>query len=891
MKHTLNIALVLLLCAATSCIKEQDTGIGKTDGPLPVKLNLQLPSDMKGGASSRSMAVENESAISSVELLAFLDDGSVNFRYTYSAPIESTVNNNGQVEIVATAQGYSGQQVFMVLVNAPAGASSGIVRNMALADARQQLLVASANEWNAASSADYKPLPMYAETSAATISVGATLGNYDLVRMLARIDVRLKAGVSNFVVTEAHLFNRKTSGQMAFPFDAATWDAAGRRVKKTTYPQAAIPSAYKPSYYDISGYASTPYGADYTDDSRGEILRSVYTFEAKGVAEADRLDATAVVVGGKYNGSNEVTYYRVDIKTDTKPAGYVSQDILRNHLYDIEIQSVAGAGAQTPEDAFIGKKPIDFTVSVTNWGAENRIPLPWAMTTVSPDEVLLSYSAQTPAPQTIAVNCTYNDGSPAKNLPWTLSVPAADAAWLKLSLNADGSNAQTTVSGTESKTVYLVVTANNSTTNTRSTGLLLNDETVVAVTQSINLSGVPNTPLANTYVGAFWRADQTGERIIRIPNVTGANIGNWTASVVWMDSRWIPGDIVLASGGSSDPNVNYATVMTPGNAEDYPVTGDATSISGTVASGGNIIFRIGLKSNYTATEDYPARYAVLLIAYGSPVKYQKIYLRQGHDPDRLMRPENTYSKQFSPYNLTATTLDAQVDLYGTQGSNPSKFTDYPTQAGAFFQWAGTTSKERIAYNAHITTQPTGWLNSYPTTYWNTLDAVHETCPTGYRRPNDGIITGNEAANTSTIASSEMRQSLYEVPPTSTIPYTGNSVRGYYADGFFDRRAIVNSPTGTASSAVSAANEKVAYVGHLFYNSTTNASLFFPASGHRSHDNGTLTSAGINGYYWSNSTSSTTAYGWALYVLSPINAYQNNTAIRSYGFPIRCIRDN
>ena len=68
------------------------------------------------------------------------------------------------------------------------------------------------------------------------------------------------------------------------------------------------------------------------------------------------------------------------------------------------------------------------------------------------------------------------------------------------------------------------------------------------------------------YVGAFFRDDEKGERIItgqqpRLENTT--DLSEWQ---VWIEKG--DGDIVLSTTPSFDPFVGTAT---PGDAEDYPV--------------------------------------------------------------------------------------------------------------------------------------------------------------------------------------------------------------------------------------------------------------------------------------------------------------------------------
>lgn len=512
----------------------------------------------------------------------------------------------------------------------------------------------------------------------------------------------------------------------------------------------------------------------------------------------------------------------------------------------------------------------------------------------------------------ISVACTDSQGNDVPSVAWTLT--SAASSWFTLSLTQAGPGAAS-VSGAGSQTVYVFASENTSTSTARTTTVYKGgtpSDVAVNITQAFTITGGGTVIPGNTYVGAFWRAEQTGERLIRIATPSGAH-GAWSAQV-YEYGDFAAGDIVFSTDPSADGNVWTASenvdMNNTTNDAAYSVAGNDAFVSGTTTAGGYIFFRIGLKSKWSSNPAYnadtkPARYAVVVISYNNNTKYQKLFLRQGHEADYLMRPgdpnssgaaiadNRSYARKFTPYNLTAEGYRSETSSAASIQLNPrgGTFTNYPSQAGAFFQWANATNI-RYAYNP---TNPTGavsgWQNNYPSTYWNTLGADHETCPPGYHRPTDGIITGNTAGNA---ASSEMRQSLWRNPQTSATNNLDNSVWGYYADGFFDRRQIVSSvgTNPTAATAVAVNTVNAAYIGRLFFNSDPaslnyNASLFVPAAGYRSYTDGQLFTAGSSGYYWSSSALSTT-YGWSLNVYSGYAG--QGGADRSFGLAVRCVRE-
>jgi len=314
---------------------------------------------------------------------------------------------------------------------------------------------------------------------------------------------------------------------------------------------------------------------------------------------------------------------------------------------------------------------IHVILDVDDWGLQSGGDVRPNIITVEPRNMVLRYNQQLPAERTLHVNCLKGDGSPHPTAAWTLSVPTTQT-WVKLSLmqNASFATASTTVAGTGNQTVYVYV-EENTTNAMRSTEYFLNGVKAGHIYQSCNYDAFPDintTPVGFlTYVGAFWRANQTGERIISIEaGANSSNYGDWTASVVWMDPRWGYRDGIMLSRDKlpgttgADPNI-YTN--SPGDAENYKVESDSMTVSGTLSSTNRrIIFRIGLKSNYTPTSGHPARFAVILLTYAGNTKNQNIYLRQGEEASYLFCNTGTIvgtnditvrteTNRFAAYNL------------------------------------------------------------------------------------------------------------------------------------------------------------------------------------------------------------------------------------------------
>ena len=529
------------------------------------------------------------------------------------------------------------------------------------------------------------------------------------------------------------------------------------------------------------------------------------------------------------------------------------------------------------------EEDLVYNMSNQIWKAGERVNFslvignPEGEITVSPSD--LTISALGTNTDSLTITCTPSYGT------WTLTSPES---WIKFSLNKDGSDASSTVSGMGNDKVYVIVDPYimNKSQN-RSAAIYADNETSdikVNITQT-SMMNIPSTKKG--YAGAFWRCAQKGERLIRIP----CDIGDWKAFVFWMDDQWEQGDIILDGNSFTWP----ADLVNVG--EDTPeVSGSATSISGNTDSG-IIGFRIGLKSTYNASNENPARYALLAITWNNGNDVQFLFIRQGEDPDYIMRPTDIYgdeqawasgpiwrpeANKVSMFNLTAETLDMQCSRE-RDSENPSRFTDYPSQVGAFFQWANDVNV-RYAYSPMKNASP--WNYSWPTGYWSELASTNESSPVDYpltyggtvnfRRMTNGIITGPATPD---VKSSEAAQSLYYTPYSSV----DNMIYAYLADGYFDRMEYSDN------NGVNINTEEAAYWGQLIYNPISKASIFVPYSGYISGRAGEYVSAGVYINMWTSTSENTsTAIIWNFNNQNGGGMYNN---ARAAGFTIRPVVDS
>ena len=379
----LTISAVALMI--TSCFKERSSiaVLPAYNNEQPIELTFSIPSN----AASRAMSETDENEIGIINVLAFFKSGS-DYRFGYYAKEKS--RNIGsialptpgrQLKLTVEARGYALEQCFVVLANASdelAQALSSLPVGQTLENVMAKIVsTKGAGEW-IDENGNFAPIPMYAKTNSYLITADMDIGkiphSYPLIRMLARVDIRLKEGIDNFELEEAMLYNHKTAGFVSYEFSDFKLDIGGTLVtpdgtneateKGSRVTKAAVPPDSYNSNYD--GDPIVPGTVTYLADN-GEFISTIYAFESPAYTEEDRLTGTAIIIGGKYNGSDDITYYRINLKLDDDTSDNASSHILRNHLYNVVIKSVSSPGYETEEDAYMGGSEIEIYVGLQDW--------------------------------------------------------------------------------------------------------------------------------------------------------------------------------------------------------------------------------------------------------------------------------------------------------------------------------------------------------------------------------------------------------------------------------------------------------------------------------------------------------------------------------------------
>ena len=313
----------------------------------------------------------------------------------------------------------------------------------------------------------------------------------------------------------------------------------------------------------------------------------------------------------------------------------------------------------------------------------------------------------------------------------------------------------------------------------------------VNVETSLDSLNIQN--IQSSFVGAYWRYNETGERIIRMNNT-----GDWSAAVVATQGSWDASDIYI-DGLPSNYSDSIGVAIT---GSILQMESSAGMLNGT----GNISFRVGLKEGTTlASASTAPRYAVVLIKYDDASKNHLLFLRQGEAPAVVAG-----TGLFSPYNLDYNKASTSSTTY--------ELTDYPSIGGGFQQW----SSDGTVYSSSVSDA------DIPSTDI-TSTSIANVCPSGLRPPTYDEL--NALNNDATI------------------------MGGLYADGYCDRLGFDLIDNGSGIYYISA-DDNTVFMGSLYYNLSTLASVFMPYAGRMETADFTYEYGGLKGWYWSSVLSTT-----------------------------------
>ena len=190
----------------------------------------------------------------------------------------------------------------------------------------------------------FTTLPMsghYRLTSGLDANYRQKISGVSMLRAVARVDV-LVGGITNFELTSIQAYRVNSRIQL---------------IANQDLPVVTAPSIPVNSRMEVNTPVSAING--------NQAVSELYLSESVSPAESERVNgATCVVVGGKYAGSEEVTYYRIDFDPDDTQGSF--GQILRNHRYVFTIRSVAGPGWPSADEA-ASNRSAQINLDIQSW--------------------------------------------------------------------------------------------------------------------------------------------------------------------------------------------------------------------------------------------------------------------------------------------------------------------------------------------------------------------------------------------------------------------------------------------------------------------------------------------------------------------------------------------
>jgi len=448
MKMIYRISLCLCCLLLLACSNELTSEVSSGDGTITVQFTLKLPAGTVSG-TTRTGSTYNENSIEDVHILVFehAADGTGKFvglsKYTVRTDDELNKKVTCQTELPRT-----GIYDIVALANLPAALNPDNIEDLPDAiggDTKAHFIAwfednCATGPWDMS-----RPIPLWGEITK-ELSNAYNHGelSVDLVRSMARIDVKVADNVTDFKIESIRLYNASRNWQI-IP-GLANWNATDQKATAPTESK----SGYDP---DTDGYL-------YTLETPGTTAEAqIYTPEAPAgsVPLSDRwTNNTCLVIGGYFGIGNtdHISYYRIDL-TDAD-GNYLA--LLRNHHYTVTINGVLYHGQNSPQAA-LAAHPVNSIYTTVEWknlGYEATLEGAYTIT-VDRSLVYLSnieYHGNGDVKYQINVQSNYSG-------EWKASV---DVDYISLSTTGDYGEAMSEVSSTGDGILYLFVDRNNSTT-------------------------------------------------------------------------------------------------------------------------------------------------------------------------------------------------------------------------------------------------------------------------------------------------------------------------------------------------------------------------------------------------------------------------------------------
>lgn len=270
-------------------------------------------------------------------------------------------------------------------------------------------------------------LPMWGAHTFANVGTGINSATVKMYRGVAKVNVTVnkELGLDNFTLKSVRVYYANQTGYCASIYTPNA--DPGIQLEQPWVSEAfAQMSISNPLTYAVTGNG---------------IKNRIYVPESNNQAPGENRKPICVVVGGLYTGEGLVdegkeSYYRLDLKNE---AGMF--DVIRNHLYIFNIQSVSDPGTPTPEEA-LTQAVIGMNVEITAWTDDFMRGIPDQYTLATSRSIIefdynrsVHGSSETSA--TIDVSTDYEFNEAIGNGHWELAdIPAG--GWFTVEKVSDG---------------------------------------------------------------------------------------------------------------------------------------------------------------------------------------------------------------------------------------------------------------------------------------------------------------------------------------------------------------------------------------------------------------------------------------------------------------------
>lgn len=382
-KYTIQLISGLLLALLTAgCVADRNVSDCITEGEdVELEFALQVPALE---TSLRQLTADQEKQINSIQVLVFNTDGIADeSQETLEdvALVKSFETGSDGITRIRCGLKATAKKMRIVCI-----ANYNFDANSFKGKTKQLLFESMKKDFTAAWPTDGTLfIPMWGESDKQPISrttkfnsceastannVNTTKdGNIHLVRALARIDVGVNFDEKNVKDEEAKGGDFKIKSVRVYRYAQSMYVTGTQALTfrmdgNTREPLPHTPATMTPA----NDNNPLVFEAKTADDAKGYV-RNIYIPEISNQGK-DWNARTCLVIGGDYNNSGKVTYYRVDFITrDIKsPKDIITKqlDVLRNHRYRFNITKVAGPGTEKPEEA-LTTEPVNLTCDVTVW--------------------------------------------------------------------------------------------------------------------------------------------------------------------------------------------------------------------------------------------------------------------------------------------------------------------------------------------------------------------------------------------------------------------------------------------------------------------------------------------------------------------------------------------